>query len=130
MTLSTMHHLGTIIQMKTVEFILLYSFVDDVEFWFPPRQIQPRRADTAATLINAFDYCMHRLNLLRHYGVKPILVFDGGHLPMKNEEEIERARLRKENPARAIEHESCGDTSTAYEYYQKAVDIPPTIAYE
>ncbi|KAI3768608.1 hypothetical protein L2E82_19438 [Cichorium intybus] len=73
---------------------------------------------------------MHRLNLLRHYGVKPILVFDGGHLPMKNEEEIEPARSRKENPARAIEHESCGDTSAAYEYYQKAVDIPPTIAYE
>nr|GFB66111.1 exonuclease 1 isoform X1 [Tanacetum cinerariifolium] len=23
------------------------------------------------------DYCMHRVNLLRHYGVKPILVFDG-----------------------------------------------------
>ncbi|KAI3753393.1 hypothetical protein L2E82_25445 [Cichorium intybus] len=65
----------------------------------------------------------------RHYGVKPILVFDGGYLPMKNEQEIERARSRKENLARAIEHESCGDTSAAYEYYQKAVDIPPTIAY-
>ncbi|KAI3781652.1 hypothetical protein L2E82_11672 [Cichorium intybus] len=68
--------------------------------------------------------------IVRHYGVKPILIFHGGHLPMKNEQEIERARSRKENPTRAIEHESCGDTSAAYEYYQKAVDIPPTIAYE
>lgn len=76
------------------------------------------------------DYCMHRVNLLRHYGVKPILVFDGGHLPMKNEQEIKRARSRKENLARAIEHESCGNTSAAYECYQKAVDISPTIAYE
>lgn len=30
--------------------------------------------------------------MLRHYGVKPILVFDGGHLPMKNEQKIKRAR--------------------------------------
>ncbi|KAK9055948.1 hypothetical protein SSX86_027035 [Deinandra increscens subsp. villosa] len=76
------------------------------------------------------NYCMHRVNLLRHYGVKPILVFDGGHLPMKNEQEIKRARSRKENLARAIEHESCGNTSAAYECYQKAVDISPVIAYE
>lgn len=30
--------------------------------------------------------------MLRHYGVKPILVFDGGPLPMKTEQEIKRAR--------------------------------------
>ncbi|KAC9404459.1 hypothetical protein E3N88_45898 [Mikania micrantha] len=76
------------------------------------------------------NYCMHRVNLLRHYGVKPILVFDGGPLPMKNEQEIKRARSRKENLARAIEHESCGNESAAYECYQKAVDISPAIAYE
>ncbi|KAJ0581548.1 putative exodeoxyribonuclease I [Helianthus annuus] len=76
------------------------------------------------------NYCMHRVNLLRHYGVKPILVFDGGHLPMKNDQEIKRARSRKENLARAIEHESCGNASAAYECYQKAVDISPEIAYE
>lgn len=35
---------------------------------------------------------MHRVNLLRHYGVKPILVFDGGLLPMKSEQENKRAR--------------------------------------
>jgi len=35
---------------------------------------------------------MHRVNLLRHFGVKPILVFDGGLLPMKSEQENKRAR--------------------------------------
>lgn len=30
--------------------------------------------------------------MLRHFGVKPILVFDGGPLPMKTEQEIKRAR--------------------------------------
>lgn len=38
------------------------------------------------------DYCMRRVNLLRHYGVKPVLVFDGGLLPMKSEQENKRAR--------------------------------------
>ncbi|GAB2224777.1 hypothetical protein Drorol1_Dr00005550 [Drosera rotundifolia] len=76
------------------------------------------------------DYCMHRVNLLRHYGVKPVLVFDGGLLPMKGEQENKRARARKENLARAIEHESNGNSSAAYECYQKAVDISPAIAYD
>ncbi|XP_050936502.1 exonuclease 1 [Cucumis melo] len=76
------------------------------------------------------DYCMHRINLLRHYGVKPVLVFDGGLLPMKSEQEIKRARTRKENLARATEHEMNGNSAAAYECYQKAVDITPSIAHE
>ncbi|KAJ6724808.1 FLAP ENDONUCLEASE FAMILY MEMBER [Salix viminalis] len=76
------------------------------------------------------EYCMHRVNLLRHYGVKPVLVFDGGLLPMKIEQENKRARTRKENLVRAIEHESNGNSAAAYECYQKAVDISPSIAHE
>ncbi|KAE8673320.1 Exonuclease 1 [Hibiscus syriacus] len=76
------------------------------------------------------EYCMHRVNLLRHHGVKPVLVFDGGLLPMKIEQENKRARARKENLARAIEHELCGNSTAAYECYQKAVDISPSIAHE
>ncbi|GAU18778.1 hypothetical protein TSUD_80670 [Trifolium subterraneum] len=76
------------------------------------------------------EYCMHRVNLLRHYGVKPILVFDGGLLPMKIEQENKRARSRKDNFERAVEHESNGNSSAAYECYQKAVDISPLIARE
>ncbi|KAK3011297.1 hypothetical protein RJ639_011472 [Escallonia herrerae] len=76
------------------------------------------------------DYCMHRVNLLRHYGVRPVLVFDGGLLPMKIEQENKRLRSRKDNLARAIEHESWGNSAAAYECYQKAVDIAPLVAYE
>ncbi|KAL0442581.1 UNVERIFIED_CONTAM: Exonuclease 1 [Sesamum latifolium] len=75
------------------------------------------------------DYCMHRVNMLRHYGVQPILVFDGGSLPMKGDQEIKRARSRRENLSRAEEHESNGNLSAAYECYQKAVDISPSVAY-
>ncbi|KAH7675487.1 XPG/Rad2 endonuclease protein [Dioscorea alata] len=73
---------------------------------------------------------MHRVNLLRHHGVKPILVFDGGFLPIKIDQETKRARVRKENLERALEHEATGNSSAAYECYQKAVDISPSIAWE
>ncbi|KAB1221463.1 Exonuclease 1 [Morella rubra] len=76
------------------------------------------------------EYCMHRVNLLRHCGVKPVLVFDGGLLPMKGEQENKRARVRKENLARATQHESEGNSAAAYECFQKAVDITPLIAHE
>nr|XP_025885131.1 exonuclease 1 isoform X2 [Solanum lycopersicum] len=102
------------------------------------------------------DYCMHRVNLLRHHGVKPILVFDGGPLPMKIEQENKRGRFpyagiqsylhilpsgnlirsitlgrsRKENLSRAIEHENNGNMTAAYECYQKAVDISPSVAHD
>lgn len=46
----------------------------------------------AVWLCRHINYCMHRVNLLRHHGVRPILVFDGGHLPMKTEQENKRAR--------------------------------------
>lgn len=38
--------------------------------------------------------------------------------------------MRKENLARAIEHESNGNGSAAYDCYQKAVDISPSIAHD
>lgn len=41
-----------------------------------------------------------------------------------------KCRVRKENLARAIEHDSNGNTAAAYECYQKAVDISPSIAHE
>ncbi|RLM91250.1 exonuclease 1 [Panicum miliaceum] len=76
------------------------------------------------------EYCMHRVNMLRHYGVKPILVFDGGLLPIKSDQETKRARSRKENLERAREHEAAGNSRAAFECYQKAVDITPRIASE
>lgn len=41
-----------------------------------------------------------------------------------------KCRIRKENLSRAIEHESNGNSAAAYECYQKAVDISPSIAHE
>ncbi|XP_062223041.1 exonuclease 1-like isoform X2 [Phragmites australis] len=76
------------------------------------------------------EYCMHRVNMLRHYAVKPILIFDGGLLPIKSDQETKRARSRKENLERAREHEAAGNSRAAFKCYQKAVDITPRIASE
>lgn len=48
---------------------------------------------------------------------------------MKGEQENKRARSRRENMARAIEHEVNGNMTAAYECYQKAVDVSPSVAY-
>ena len=39
-------------------------------------------------------------------------------------------RARKEKLVHAMEHESNGNNATAYDCYQKAVDISPSVAYE
>ncbi|CAI0381966.1 unnamed protein product [Linum tenue] len=49
---------------------------------------------------------------------------------MKLEQENNCARSRKENLARAIKHEAIGNSSSDYEFYQKAVDISPSIAHD
>ncbi|XP_039118277.1 LOW QUALITY PROTEIN: exonuclease 1-like [Dioscorea cayenensis subsp. rotundata] len=74
------------------------------------------------------DYCMYRVNLLCSHGVKPILIFDGGLLSMKID--VETKHARKENLERALEHEANGNSLSAYECFQKAIDISPSIAWE
>lgn len=38
------------------------------------------------------QYFMHRINLLRHYKITPVVVFDGGNIPCKAATEQERHR--------------------------------------
>ncbi|KAK9828537.1 hypothetical protein WJX72_000649 [[Myrmecia] bisecta] len=73
-------------------------------------------------------FCMQRVNLMRHNGVIPVIVFDGDRLPMKGEEEGSRHRSRQENRDKAAAHMAAGNKSAAYECYQRAVDITPLSA--
>ena len=41
-------------------------------------------------------YCIHRAQMLRHFGVTPVIVFDGDRLPAKGNEETERRERRAE----------------------------------
>jgi exonuclease 1 len=40
--------------------------------------------------VGYIDFCMHRIELLLHNGITPIIVFDGRYLPMKADKEKER----------------------------------------
>ncbi|EIW70280.1 hypothetical protein TREMEDRAFT_43853 [Tremella mesenterica DSM 1558] len=76
------------------------------------------------------DYAMHRVRLLKHHGITPFIVFDGGPLPAKKGTEVSRAKSRAEYLARAQSMESQGRWKEARECYTKCVDITPEMAYQ
>ena len=73
---------------------------------------------------------MHRVRLLRHYGIKPYIVFDGGLLPAKKGTEYERKQKREENLARGNAFAAQGKHSQSRECYLKAIDVTPQMAFQ
>ena len=73
---------------------------------------------------------MHRVRLLRHHGIAPYLVFDGGPLPAKKGTEAERALRRAEALARGDALAAQGRHAQAREHYVKCVDVTPQTAYQ
>ncbi|CAI9113503.1 OLC1v1014115C1 [Oldenlandia corymbosa var. corymbosa] len=76
------------------------------------------------------NYFMHRIYLLRHYKVTPVVVFDGGSMPCKAATQDERERRRKENRDLAMEKLKEGNVSAATELFQRAVSITPFMAHQ
>ena len=81
-------------------------------------------------LIRYVDYVLQRVRLLRHYKIKPYLVFDGGPLPAKKATESDRKNKRNENLNQANELTRTGKHSEARDYFVKCVDITPQMAYQ
>nr|CAD1842687.1 unnamed protein product [Ananas comosus var. bracteatus] len=80
-------------------------------------------------------YFMHHINLLRHYNVIPVVVFDGGNTPSKSATEDERHRQvivwrREANLVLANEKLKEGDVGVAVEFFRKAVQITPSMAHQ
>ncbi|KOS15099.1 exo1-exonuclease which interacts with msh2p [Malassezia pachydermatis] len=75
-------------------------------------------------------YAMHRIKMLQHYGVRPYVVFDGGHLPSKAGTEAERAARRKDHRARGMELHAKHQNAAAREAFVRSVDVTPQMAYE
>jgi exonuclease-1 len=42
--------------------------------------------------IRFVDYAMYRVRLMRHHGIEPYIVFDGGPLPAKKKTEVSREK--------------------------------------
>lgn len=72
--------------------------------------------------------------MLKKYRVNPILVFDGGFLPMKAYREEQRALRRSESKKKADEFMSSNSQSvnlstSALSHMSKSADVTPEMAY-
>eukprot|EP00899_Mesostigma_viride_P012997 jgi/Mesvir1/21699/Mv04118-RA.2 len=74
------------------------------------------------------QYCLHRIQLLVHHGVTPVVVLDGCRLPAKENEEGGRQRWRADNLALARQKAAAGDAEGALLHYQRAVEITAAMA--
>lgn len=66
--------------------------------------------------------------MMMGYGVTPVLVFDGGTLPMKSEKHKERSELRKKNLADGKEAWRVCDVQKAKECFQRAFKVTKEMA--
>ncbi|KAI1325552.1 hypothetical protein F5Y16DRAFT_260729 [Xylariaceae sp. FL0255] len=74
------------------------------------------------------DFAMHRVRMLKHFGVTPFLVFDGDFLPSKASTEASRAKRREESRKIGLELLKAGKPSQAHQELQKAIDVTPEMA--
>ncbi|SCV74311.1 BQ2448_6743 [Microbotryum intermedium] len=85
---------------------------------------------TGVTTLKYVNYAMHRVRMLKHYGVTPLIVFDGGYLPSKMGTEEERESRRSEALAKGNACLAEGKLTQAREAFVKAVDVTPAMAYQ
>ncbi|XAR63945.1 Exodeoxyribonuclease I [Bertholletia excelsa] len=75
-------------------------------------------------------YFMHRINLLRHYNITPVVVFDGASIPCKAATENERTRHREANRDLAMAKLKEGNFRAASDLFQRAVNVTPSMAHQ
>ena len=73
---------------------------------------------------------MHRIRLLLHFNITPILVFDGAELPMKRHTHQIRHQRREEARIQAEQAYAAGDRKRAMEMYQRACPVTADMARE
>ncbi|CAN7035176.1 hypothetical protein IGI04_032312 [Brassica rapa subsp. trilocularis] len=76
------------------------------------------------------DYFMHRISLLQHYEIIPVVVLDGGHMPCKAATGDERQRQRKANFDAAMVKLKEGNVGAAVEFFQRAVSVTSSMAHQ
>lgn len=76
------------------------------------------------------QYCLKFVNLLLANEIKPILVFDGRHLPAKAGTEAKRRESRDSSKKRAAELLRMGKVEEAKSFLRRCVDITHSMALE
>ncbi|KAJ1847209.1 Rad2 nuclease [Coemansia sp. RSA 2703] len=75
-------------------------------------------------------FFMTRARMLRHHGVEPLFVFDGGMLPSKRHTELERQERRQEKRQLGIKLWNKGSKKQAFEQFTRSVEVTPEMAKE
>lgn len=74
------------------------------------------------------QYCLKYVQMLLSYNVKPILVFDGQHLPAKALTEQRRRESRQQSKKRAAELLRLGRVQEAHSQMRRCVDVTHEMA--
>ncbi|KAI8319961.1 PIN domain-like protein [Martensiomyces pterosporus] len=74
------------------------------------------------------NFFMQRARMLRHYGIEPFFVFDGGPLPSKRETELERKRNREAKRQQGLRLWNQSKRKAAFEQFQRSVEVTPRMA--
>ncbi|XP_013394291.1 exonuclease 1-like [Lingula anatina] len=75
-------------------------------------------------------YCMKFVNAMLSWDIKPVLVFDGCHLPSKKEVERTRRERRDAYRKKAAQFLREGKKSEARQCLERCIDITPQMALE
>lgn len=71
---------------------------------------------------------MKKVEMLRHFGVEPYLVFDGANLPTKAETAKDRREKREDARKKANDLVRRGDSRLAWKEFMKAAGVTPEMA--
>lgn len=96
-----------------------------VSFYHPPPRLRLAPSNPASRYV---DFAMHRVRMVKHFGVTPFMVFDGDFLPSKARTESSRAKRREDSQKAGLELLKAGKPSQAQAELQKAIDITPEMA--
>ncbi|UPQ99224.1 XPG/Rad2 endonuclease [Chloropicon primus] len=70
-------------------------------------------------------YFLKRIQTLLNHGLQPLVVFDGGNLPMKKDENESRRNAKRQNFEKGKALLAQGKPRAAEEFFQRAVNISP-----
>jgi exonuclease-1 len=73
-------------------------------------------------------YVMDRVHMLQHFKVHPVLIFDGGNLPLKRITESERRQGREHHMQEGMTLLRQGKRASADDHFQKACDVTVEMA--
>eukprot|EP00960_Hanusia_phi_P015588 459346-Hanusia_phi.AAC.1 len=75
------------------------------------------------------EYCMHLVDMLKFYGVIPIIVMDGRSLPGKSRVNCERHARRESQKSLGMELLRRGDRSGALKCFQQSIHVTAEMAH-